>query len=661
MSDKIDMSDIQPPAPPAPSLNRARSAPLQVQRSSSLPAPIPNLNTRQLMENPPGADVPISTSACTRPPASLTFNNLSFSVTDKKAEKVILESCSGHFDPAQLVALMGPSGCGKTTLLDMLAMKKTARYSGEVYVNGHLRNPATFQRIVAYVGQDDVMPAHWTVQEAVDFDVRLKQPYLTRAKRMEKVGTLLKAFGLEDVANTYVGGPQVRGISGGQRRRVSLARGIAAQASILFCDEPTSGLSATDAELCVKGLRIIAKRSAVLVLVVIHQPRPEVAKLFDTLLLMTSGPGRITYTGPMADALNYVKECSSVRVPEHVNPADFLLDIVTPGTEVDASDELAAIFHVRQRPAIMGEVEAAKRTKGATVEEMLQVACGSDPAAFHRRLYSGRSAAPFCTQLGTLLRRKLKITLRNPQAIGLQLGLPLVMGLLLGLVFHGVAKDLENQSVIAFVVHVIPFLFILLTMLGLQSLPIIPLLVENRSFMKYEVSEALYTEAAAVIVSFLVDVPLSLIAATSQTIIIYLFSGLSMEFFGVVVFWCVLVFFFFDALFSLVSAIAPDAQQAQTIAVPFVSIFMIFNGFIVTKGGAPAIVRWIFTFCPTFYGLQAMVTNVSHALTGRETVLTQFMFTETADVKGIALIVSMTVILRILQTIALSRFNNIQR
>merc|ERR1719221_2290630 len=143
------------------------------------------------------------------------------------------------------------------------------------------------------------MPPHWTVREAVDFNARLKQPHASRAKRAELVDTLMETFGLTVVADSFIGGEMVRGISGGQRRRVTLARGVAAQASLLFCDEPTSGLSATDAELCIKALHDIAKSVGVLILVVIHQPRPEVAQLFDTLVLLTSDPGRVCYMGPM--------------------------------------------------------------------------------------------------------------------------------------------------------------------------------------------------------------------------------------------------------------------------------------------------------------------------------------------------------------------------
>mmetsp|Transcript_58447 Transcript_58447/g.170945 ORF Transcript_58447/g.170945 Transcript_58447/m.170945 type:complete len:651 (+) Transcript_58447:81-2033(+) len=643
---------------------RAVSEPLPhpvTPRTPELPA---HVNTRELMINPPRGDVPIDLSATALPPASLTFNELSFSVPlPHGKQQAILEPCWGHFDPGQLVALMGPSGCGKSTLLDMLAMKKTSKYSGEVLVNGHPRSPDTFQRIAAYVGQEDVMPAHWTVREAVEFNVRLKQQELPRAKRQETVDTLLQAFGLREVSETYIGGTQVRGISGGQRRRVSLARGVASRASILFCDEPTSGLSATDAELCVTGLRIVAKRLGVLVVVVIHQPRPEVAKLFDTLVLMTSKPGRMTYFGPMADALRYVEECGC-RVPDHANPMDILMDLVTPGTEIDASEVLAAVFSARQHPAILEQVARAAALKGMTVEDMLNAACTSRQETQGSHAAQGRvrpAAAPFRVQFAALLRRKLRITLRNPMAIGLQLGLPVVMGFLLGLVFNGIGKDLESMSVIAFVSHVVPFIFILLTMLGLQSMPVMPLLVESRGFMKHEVSEALYTEAAAVLVSFCVDVPLSLFSATIQTVIIYLFSGLPLEHFGTVVFWCVLVFFFFDGLFSLVAAVAADAQQAQTMATPFVSIFMIFNGFIVSKEAAPAMVRWIFSVSPTFYGLQATVAAVAGSLGSGEMVLGQFMFSDEANGFGIMLICVFTVALRVLQTLALSKLNNIQK
>jgi len=622
--------------------------------------------TQELFKNPPGPDTIIEMSADSAvQPATLTFKDLSFSIGLPKGEqKMILAPCSGHFEPGQLVALMGPSGCGKTTLLDMLAMKKTAKYEGEVFVNGHPRDAANFQRIAAYVGQEDVMPSHWTVREAIDFNVRLKQHHVSSASRAELVDSLLQCFGLDGVASTYIGGAQVRGISGGQRRRVSLVRGVAAQASMLFCDEPTSGLSATDAELCMKAMRVIAKRLGVLVVVVIHQPRPEVARLFDTLLLMTSDPGRMVYSGPMDQAIAYIEECG-YPAPVHSNPADFLLDLVTPVVEGDCSQELASAYCANQMEGIRLRAVWGMKQKDQTVAEMLTAAHeqlaekGGIRAASRPQL--GRHAAPFLTQFLVLVRRKLLITFRNPAAVGLQIGLPLVMGVLLGSVFQGVGRNIDDMSALFFIAHVVPFLFILLTMLGLQSLPIMPLLIEDRSFMKHEASEALYAESVAVLVTFCIDVPMSLIAAASQAFIIYVFSGLSWEFFGEIAFWTILVFLFFDAIFSLVAAIAVDAQQAQTLAIPFVSVFMIFNGFIVTKDSAPMWLKVIFELSPTAYGLQAIVSRVTDPLGDKQLVLDQFHFTPEENTKGTLVILSSMVLLRLLQTVALRRCNNIRK
>mmetsp|Transcript_21196 Transcript_21196/g.48412 ORF Transcript_21196/g.48412 Transcript_21196/m.48412 type:complete len:670 (+) Transcript_21196:51-2060(+) len=623
-------------------------------------------DTQELFDNLPGPDTDLEKSANSAvQPATLTFKDLSFSIgLPNREQKLILAPCSGHFEPGQLVALMGPSGCGKTTLLDMLAMKKTAKYDGEVFVNGHPRDPANFQRIAAYVGQEDVMPSHWTVKEAIDFNVRLKQHHVSSTRRTELVDSLLQCFGLDGVANTYIGGAHVRGISGGQRRRVSLVRGVAAQASMLFCDEPTSGLSATDAELCMKAMRIIAKRLGVLVVVVIHQPRPEVARLFDTLLLMTSNPGRMVYSGPMDQAIAYFEECG-YPAPVHANPADFLLDLATPVAEGDCSQDLASAYCARQMEGNRMRAARGIKAKGQTVDEMLTAAheqlaakAGIRAAA---RPQLGPHAAPFLVQFLTLMRRKLRITFRNPAAVGLQIGLPIVMGLLLGSVFQGVGSNIEDMSALFFLAHVVPFLFILLTMLGLQSLPIMPLLIEDRSFMKHEASEALYAESVAVLVTFCIDVPMSLIAAASQAFIIYVFSGLSWEFFGEVAFWTILVFLFFDAIFSLVAAIAVDAQQAQTLAIPFVSVFMIFNGFIVTKDSAPMWLKGIFELSPTAYGLQAIVSRVTDSLKDKQLVLDQFHFTPVENTKGMLVILSSMVLLRLLQTVALRTCNNIRK
>merc|ERR1719348_914334 len=106
-------------------------------------------------------------------------------------------------------------------------------------------------------------------------------------------------------------------------------------------------------------------------------------------------------------------------------------------------------------------------------------------------------------------------------------------------------------------------------MMSLQSLPLMPLLIEERGFMKHETSERLYTESAHILTTLCVTVPLSLLGATCQTLIIYAFSGLAYKFLPIVLGWTLLLFFFFDAIFQTVAAGAADGQQAQTLATLF--------------------------------------------------------------------------------------------
>merc|ERR1739838_283405 len=207
----------------------------------------------------------------------------------------------------------------------------------------------------------------------------------------------------------------------------------------------------------------------------------------------------------------------------------------------------------------------------------------------------------------------------------------------------------------------ISFIFILLTMLSLQSLPLMPLLIEERAFMKHETSEKLYTEAAHILTTLCVTTPLSLAGAACQTLIIYAMSGLPFKFLPIVFGWTLLLFCFFDAIFQCVAAAAPDGQQAQTMATPFLVVFMLFNGSIVTRASAPIYLKWIFEISPTNYALQAIVLPMARDAPNGQVYVDMMGYRTGQNLKGVALIVCMTVILRVLQVAALRFLNKLQR
>jgi len=490
------------------------------------------------------------------------------------------------------------------------------------------------------------MPPYWTVKEAIRFNATLKRQARRSHQSVEAwVEVLMEAFSLTSVRDTRIGGAEIRGISGGQRRRVMIARGVAAQASLLFCDEPTSGLSATDAEQCIKALRTVAKRLCVTSLVVIHQPRQEVAKLFDTAVLLTSNPGRMAYSGPMAEAQAYYEE-RGFPVPMNVNPTDHYLDLLTPGTALDRSDELVEAFRKVQSPAILDVVDSELGCQGQSAKEMLQIERHS--------VSLGRYAVPFRVQLAALVRRKVRLMFRNPAGLGLPLVVPVVQGLIVGYMFTGIGeKSLLRQ---------IMFAFCLLTMLCLAGTMSLIVLITERTLMKYETSEALYSEGASAMASFLIDVPLSLLGALLNVLIMAGLAQLEADVLHVVINWALLLFFVYDSLFAFIGAVAADTRQAQVLATPFVSVFMLFNGFVVSKADAPAALHWIFGISPNAYAMQSIVVKMAEAfpLEGGM-LLEKFGYEEAHDRLGACVLIIAIILLRVAQQLGLKYLNHIRR
>ena len=159
------------------------------------------------------------------------------------------------------------SGCGKTTLLNVLAQRPQQPSSvidACVQVNDKVTSPALIRRIACFVEQEDALMGSLTVRETVEFAARLSLPSsVGKRERSAKVDHLLASFGLTEQANTLVGTPIRKGISGGQKRRLSIATQLVTDPDILFLDEPTSGLDSAASYEVVSYLRSVAKATNV--------------------------------------------------------------------------------------------------------------------------------------------------------------------------------------------------------------------------------------------------------------------------------------------------------------------------------------------------------------------------------------------------------------
>lgn len=232
-------------------------------------------------------------------------------VTVEVPARRLLEDVSFTIVAGEFVGLMGPSGAGKTTLLSAMNGYSPPT-EGSVVINGHdlYENYDRFRSLLGYVPQDDIMHGALTVSQALRYTAELRMVDASPEERAAKIAEVLEQLGLEATANTLIGSPERKGISGGQRKRVNLAMELLTDPGVLFLDEPTSGLSSEDAFRVMSLLRKLADAGKI-VLLTVHQPSLEAYRLLDDLVLISKDPGsaepgRLVYFGPAyPDALRF--------------------------------------------------------------------------------------------------------------------------------------------------------------------------------------------------------------------------------------------------------------------------------------------------------------------------------------------------------------------
>lgn len=241
------------------------------------------------------------------------------------SERTILNGVSGLVRPGEMLAMLGPSGSGKTTLLTALGGRLGgAALSGAITYNGRPFS-SSMRRNLGFVTQDDVLYPHLTVAETLLYTALLRLPRsLSRSEKAAAADAVVVQLGLAACRSSIIGGPLLRGISGGERKRVSIGQEMLVNPSLILLDEPTSGLDSTTAQRIVTTLGELAGGGGRTVVMTIHQPSSRLFYMFHKVLLLSQGS--LVYFGKGSAAMAYF---SGVGYQPSVamNPADFLLDL----------------------------------------------------------------------------------------------------------------------------------------------------------------------------------------------------------------------------------------------------------------------------------------------------------------------------------------------
>jgi ABC-type multidrug transport system ATPase subunit len=253
----------------------------------------------------------------------MQFEDLVYKVKVNQKEKTILNGITGVVCPGEILAMLGPSGSGKTTLLTALGGRLAGKLTGKTTYNNQPFS-GSIKRRTGFVAQDDVLYPHLTVTETLVFTALLRLPRtLTRDEKVEHVERVITELGLINCRNSMIGGPLLRGISGGEKRRVSIGQEMLINPSLLLLDEPTSGLDSTTALRILNTIKKLASGGRTIV-TTIHQPSSRLYYMFDKVVLLSEGCP--IYYGPASTALEYFSSVGfSTSVT--VNPADLLLDL----------------------------------------------------------------------------------------------------------------------------------------------------------------------------------------------------------------------------------------------------------------------------------------------------------------------------------------------
>ncbi len=517
---------------------------------------------------------------------TLEWKNMQYNVPsnekDGSSAKMILSNMSGVARPGELLAVMGTSGAGKSTLLDVLAGRLESPYlTGSLLVNGRPVDKKSFRRETGYVMQSDALFPLLTVRETIRYAAQLRIADKTSAEKDEIVDQVISLLKLQKCADTIIGDDDHRGLSGGEKRRVSIAVDIVHFPSIIFLDEPTSGLDSSTALSIIESLKGLAVQMNCTVVMTIHQPSARLFELVDNVTFLSLG--RITYAGRVSELSNYINKVykeADLGAPPMGNLPEIFLDL---------SDQLLSEKRV--------EILTSKFEEQVISQKSL-FSQGDDAQV-------SAYANNFFYETGILMHRGLTNILRTPELFLGRVFASIFFGILIGTLFLNTdtTEDGLNHR-LSYFVFVIAFYYY-------TSLEALPIFFTEREIYQREYSRGAYRALSYLVSGFVVQFPFQLAISFLFTCITWWLVNLPNDagrfFFMNLITFTVLVAG--NTFAMMMSVFVPNPMAGQTLGSALFSVMFLFSGFFIKKSQIPKYWLWLHYSSLFKYAYDSMIVN----------------------------------------------------
>lgn len=549
-----------------------------------------------------------------------------------------LATTSGVIEPGTMTLILAPPGHGKSSLLKALAgrLEGDTQFSGTVRYNGVTQKEALEQgihteRMAVFVDQIDVHLALLTVKETFQFAVQncVADPELLEEKYQvsheQRVETMIEMLGLGECQNVIVGNDLTRGISGGQKKRVTLGEMIIGNARVLCLDEISTGLDAAATYDIVRSLRRWATETKGSIVMSLLQPAPEVVAQFDSLVLMRDG--HVIYQGPRSDAMAYL-EAINIRCPSDQDVADFFVSFLSDPEGAHqrqlkrearqarkqkwSQDEIKRRLEPPKIPLSTPSLE--KHYLESPQHQEIKQKLGNSPAhqqSLDKQQMSDYSRAhytrPFPHSVWTHtkynLQRQTKYIGRNLSFIMPRIFQAIFLGIVIGTLYIDLNMT-EFSSRLGLILYAA-------TSMGFGNFSEIPVALESKLVVYKQVRARFYPAISYVLSTVVVHLPIAALESLIFCTLVYWISAFTDDagrffFFVLIALCCNLAI---SVMYRCIVYVAPNQDVAETSAGPMTAIFLLFGGFLVTYNKIRGFLVWVYWLSPFSWTLRSLAQN----------------------------------------------------